>query len=125
MMPFSCSQSLPKTPHASPNAAKSHLSHSSFPLLSPTLSPSLHPSTHRTKQLLLQNKLPLLILFRLLVRAVVLPAHRLFALTTGDVAHDVAAGGHVALAGLALLDVDDAVEEEGFAVLAAEVLKSY
>jgi hypothetical protein len=34
----------------------------------------------------------------------------------------VAAGRHVALAGLAGLDVDDAVEEVGFAVLAAEIL---
>ena len=35
----------------------------------------------------------------------------------------MAAGGHVAFAGFALLDVDDAVEEVGFAVLAAEVLE--
>jgi hypothetical protein len=37
----------------------------------------------------------------------------------------VTARGHVALAGLALLDVDDGVEEVGLAVLAAEILKSH
>lgn len=84
-----------------------------------SLSPS---SAHLTHQLLLQDILALLVLLRALVRAVVLPAHDLLALATADVADDVAAGNHVALAGLAELDVDDAVEEEGFAVLAAEVL---
>jgi hypothetical protein len=39
-----------------------------------------------------------------------------------DVAYDVAAGGHVALIGLRLGDVDDHVEEVCFAVLAPEVL---
>jgi len=34
----------------------------------------------------------------------------------------MAARGHVTLAGLALSDVDDAVEEIGFAMLAAEIL---
>jgi hypothetical protein len=38
------------------------------------------------------------------------------------VAHDVAAGRHVALVGFRFGDVDDLVEEVGFAVLAAEVL---
>lgn len=75
-----------------------------------------------TQQLLLQDIFPFLVLFGALVRAVVLPADNLFALTTADVADDVTAGGHVAFAGFALLDVDDAVEEVGFAVLAAEVL---
>ena len=36
----------------------------------------------------------------------------------------MAAGGHVALGGLGGLDIDDGVEEEGFAVLAAEVLEA-
>jgi putative NIF3 family GTP cyclohydrolase 1 type 2 len=34
----------------------------------------------------------------------------------------MAAGGHVALVGLGLGDIDDVVKEVGFAVLAAEVL---
>jgi hypothetical protein len=39
-----------------------------------------------------------------------------------DVADNVAAGGHAALVGLGLGDVDDVVEEVGFAMLATEVL---
>lgn len=39
-----------------------------------------------------------------------------------DVADNVAAGGHVALVGFGLSNVDDGVEEVGLAVLAAEVL---
>jgi hypothetical protein len=38
------------------------------------------------------------------------------------VAHDVAARRHIALVRLRLGDVDDAVEEVGLAMLAAEVL---
>jgi hypothetical protein len=40
-----------------------------------------------------------------------------------NVAYDVATGRHVALVGLRLGDVDDAVEQIRFAVLAAEVLR--
>jgi hypothetical protein len=75
-----------------------------------------------TQQLLLQNVLALLVLLRALVRTIVLPTNNLTALFAGDVAHQVTAGGHVALASLALSDVHDGVEEVGFAVLAAEVL---
>lgn len=73
----------------------------------------------------LEDELALLVLLAALVGLVVLPADRLLALAARDVAHDVAARGHVALAGLARLDVDDGVEEEGLAVLAAEVLQSW
>ena len=74
------------------------------------------------KQLLLQDELALLVLLGTLVRLIILPPNHLFALSASDVAHGVTARGHVAVARLGGLDVDDAVEEEGFAVLAAEVL---
>jgi hypothetical protein len=84
--------------------------------------PSLHQSADLTQQFLLQDILSLLILLRALVRSIVLPPDNLSTLTTCNISNQVTAGGHVALAGLALLDVDDGVEEVGFAVLAAEVL---
>ena len=99
--------------HASPTSSRRSL-----------LLTHISGSAHLTQQLLLQNELPLLILLRALIRAIVLPAHNFFALPAVYVAHDVAAGGHVALAGFALLDVDYGVEEVGFAVLAAEVLRA-
>lgn len=60
-----------------------------------------------TQELGLEDELALLVLLGSLVGLVVLPAHRLLALAAGDVADDVAAGGHVALRGLASVDVDD------------------
>lgn len=80
-------------------------------------------SVHLAKQLLLQDELALLILLGALEGLVVLPPNNLFALPTGDVAHGVLAGGHVAIARVGGLDVHDDVEEVGFAVLAAEVLR--
>lgn len=74
------------------------------------------------EQLGLENELALLVLLGRLVGLVVLPADDLVADAAGDVADDVAAGGHVTLARLGALDVDDGVEEVGLAVLAAEVL---
>ena len=41
-----------------------------------------------------------------------------------DISYDVSAGGHVAVARFRGLGVHDAVEEEGFAMLATEVLRS-
>jgi hypothetical protein len=82
----------------------------------------LHILSDLTQQLLLQNVLALLILLRALVRAIVLPPDHLTALSASNISHQVAAGGHVTLASLTLLDIDDGVEEVGFAVLAAEVL---
>lgn len=75
------------------------------------------------QQLCLQNELALLVLFARLVSLVVLPADCLLALPAVDVADYVATGRHVALVGIRLGDVDDAVKEVGFAVLAAEVLQ--
>jgi len=45
------------------------------------------------------------------------------ALAACYIAHDVAAGGHVAFGGLAGRDVHHGSEEVGFAMLATEVLK--
>lgn len=75
-----------------------------------------------SKQLGLQNELALLVLLARLVGFIVLPPHHLLALAAVYVPDDVATRGHVALAGVARLDVDDRVEEVGFSVLASEVL---
>ena len=74
------------------------------------------------KQLRLQNELSFLVLLGIFVRLIVLPSHHVLALATDNVPDDMAARGHVALAGLARLDVDDRVEEVGFSMLASEVL---
>jgi len=79
-------------------------------------------SVHGTKQLGLENVIPLLVFLRALIRLVVLPPHRLLALPAVDVADDVSARRHVSLDGFGLGDVDDGVEEVGFTVLASEVL---
>lgn len=86
--------------------------------------PFLRPyvSINSTQQLRLQDKLALLVLLSRLIRLIVLPPHSLLALLAVDVAHLVPAGCHVALDGFRLGGVDDGVEEEGFAVLATEVL---
>lgn len=76
------------------------------------------------EELLLEDELPLLVLLRALVGLVVLPPDHLFTLPAGDVSHRVSASGHVAVAGLRSLGVHHAVEEEGFAMLATEVLRS-
>ena len=78
---------------------------------------------HRTQQLRLQYEFPFLVLLRRLKRLVVLPPHRLLALPAHYVPHDVPARRHVAFVGVRLRNVDDGVEEVGFAVLAAEVLE--
>jgi hypothetical protein len=70
----------------------------------------------------LENKFALLILFRRLVCLVVFPSNDLGALAAGDVSNDVATGGHVALARIAGVDIDDIVEEICLTVLAAKVL---
>lgn len=81
-----------------------------------------YPLTHDAQQLLLQNELALLVFLAALVCLVVLPPYCCLALSTGDIAHDVPSGGHVTLDGIGLGDVDDGIEEVGFAVLAAEIL---
>lgn len=75
------------------------------------------------QELGLEDELALLVLFGRLVGLVVFPADRLLAMPAIDVAHNVAPSGHVALGGFALGDIDDLVEEVGFAVLTAEVLQ--
>lgn len=76
------------------------------------------------EQLSLEDELALLVLLRVLKGLVVFPAHRLLTLAAGDVADNVAARRHVTLVGLAGVDVDDIVEEVGFAVLATEILRA-
>lgn len=73
------------------------------------------------QELLLEDELPLLVLLRALVSLVVLPPDHLFTLPASNVSHGVPAGSHVAVAGLRSLGVYHAVEEEGLAMLAAEV----
>jgi hypothetical protein len=79
-------------------------------------------SVHNLQQLRFQYKFTLFILFARLVGFVVFPPHRLSALSTYDVPDDVPSRCHVSLHGLGGFNIDDAGEEEGFAVLAAEVL---
>lgn len=93
------------------------------PTLSLCLSFPLQPFLlHLHQELTLENILPLLVLLARFKGLIVLPADVATALPAHDVAHNVLAGGHAAFAGVALGDVDDGVEEEGFAVLSAEVL---
>ena len=74
------------------------------------------------QELLLEDELPLLVPLRALIGLVVLPPDHLAALFARYVPHNVPTRGHVAVARVAGGDVDDRVEEVGFAVLAAEVL---
>jgi hypothetical protein len=78
-------------------------------------------SIHCAQQLALQNILVLLVLLTGLICLVVLPPHRFVALLAHDVPHDVSARRHIPFHGITLSDVDHGGEEEGFAVLAAEV----
>lgn len=87
---------------------------------------SCHPILiNNTKQLLLENKFPLLILLAGLIRLVVFPPHRLPALSAGNISYHVSAGGHTSFGGFGLVDIDHRVEEVCFSVLAAEILDVY
>ncbi len=74
------------------------------------------------QQLGLEDELALLVLLGALERLIVLPPHRLLALAAHDVADNVAARRHVALARLARVDVDHRIEEVRLAMLSSEVL---
>jgi len=82
-------------------------------------------SSNLAQKLGLEDVLALLILLACLERLIVLPTHRLLALLAIYVPYDVPARRHVALSWLTLCGVDNAVEEVGFAVLAAEVTADY
>ena len=84
----------------------------------------LASSVHDAQQLGLEDELALLVLFRRLVGLVVLPPDRLAAATAHNVTHNVPARRHIALAGIAGIDIDHGVEQVRFAVLASEVLSS-
>lgn len=75
------------------------------------------------EQLGLQDVLSLLVLLRALISFVILPAHCLLTLLAIDVAHDMPACRHRSFRGIALLNVDHAVEEVCFAMLATEILE--
>lgn len=84
----------------------------------------MHPQnglSDRTQQLGFENELALLVLLTRLIGLVIFPTDRGLALFADDVAHDMASRRHVALHGFGGVNVDDGGEEEGFAVLAAEV----
>lgn len=78
-------------------------------------------SVNHLQQLGLEDELALLILLTRLIGLVVFPTHDLIALSADDVTDDMSARGHVALHRVARVNVDHAGEEEGFAVLTAEV----
>lgn len=80
-------------------------------------------SVDLSEQLGLQDELALLVLFRVFIGLVILPTNSLLAMSAADVAHDMTAGSHVPLGSFALGDIYDAVEEVGFAMLAAKVLR--
>lgn len=88
---------------------KGHLRNSPV-TLSLFSSPAWASLADDVEKLGLEYELALLVFFRRLVGPVVLPPDNLVADATADVAHDVAAGGHVALARLGTLDVDDRIE---------------
>jgi len=70
-----------------------------------------------------QDVFALLVLLTTLESLVILPSNCLVALLTRNISHDMASGGHVSLGGLTLNHVDNGIEEVGFTVLAAEVLR--
>lgn len=82
----------------------------------------IRPSANNAEKLLLQNELPLFVFLAALIGLVVLPSYRILALAAGDVAHDMPSCSHATFHSFGLGDVDDVVEEVGFAVLAAEAL---
>ena len=99
-----------------------------LPAPHPHLTYSIHvsfpsDSLHSTEQLRFQDEFPLLVLLRLFIRLVVLPAHCVLALPTFDIPYHVPPCRHIPLCGLFLDHVDDGVEKIGFAVLPAEMLE--
>jgi hypothetical protein len=82
-------------------------------------------SCHIAEQLGLQDVLPFLILFARLKCFIIFPAYRLVALSARNIPHDVSAGRHVPLTGIARRDVDYVVEEVRFAMLAPEILTDH
>jgi hypothetical protein len=79
-------------------------------------------SRYCAEQLCLEDEFALFVLLTGFIGLVILPAYCLFALPAVNVAYDVSASRHVALVRIGLGDVDDAVKQVCFAVLAAEIL---
>lgn len=78
-------------------------------------------SSNSAEKLCLQDEFALLVLLTSLICLIIFPTHSLFALSTVDVAYYVAPSGHVTLVGLRLGNVDNAIEQIRFAMLATEV----
>lgn len=74
------------------------------------------------QQFCFQDILAFLVFLLGFISLVVLPAHDLLALSARDVTNLVLASGHEAFNGIRWDNVDNRVEEEGFAVLSPEVL---
>lgn len=81
-------------------------------------------SSNSAEKLCLQDEFALLVLLTSLICLIIFPTHSLFALSTVDVAYYVAPSGHVTLVGLRLGNVDNAIEQIRFAMLATEVLQN-
>jgi hypothetical protein len=79
-------------------------------------------SINHAEQFRLQDVLPLFVFLALLERLVIFPSHGLLALPANNISDKMPARGHIAFHSFSLCDVDDGVEEVGFAMLAAEVL---
>jgi hypothetical protein len=78
-------------------------------------------SRYCAEQLCLEDEFALFVLLTGFIGLVILPAYCLFALPAVNVAYDVSASRHIALVRVGLGDVDDAVKEVCFAMLATEI----
>ena len=76
------------------------------------------------EQLCLQDELALLVLLSRLICLIVFPTNGVLTLSAEDVSDNVPAGGHAALVRVPQDNVDDVFEEEGLAMLTAEILPS-
>lgn len=77
---------------------------------------------YHAEQLSFQNKLPFFVFFTRLVRLVVLPPNCLFTLPANDVPDHMPTSRHAAFHSFSLVNIDDVVEQIGFAVLTTKIL---
>jgi hypothetical protein len=75
------------------------------------------------QQLSFKNEFAFLVFFTRLKCFIIFPSYCLVALSACDVSDDMTAGRHIPFAGITGCDVYDVVEEVGFAMLTAEVLR--
>lgn len=81
-------------------------------------------SSDIAQQFSLEDKFTLLVLFRRFVSLIVFPTHRLLALATSNIPHDVPTSRHVPLCRVALHDIDHGIEKVRFAMLATKALRN-